>query len=92
MPTSLLKDQLAHVATAMKTLDLHQLIIFDASNTHGEHTVTGKGKLEPTIHRQTIFLVYSSFPRILILSNLFLLLRKYKSSRRGCKNLSRVFA
>jgi hypothetical protein len=34
---------------AMTTLDLEHMIIFDASHTHGQHTVTGDCNLTPDV-------------------------------------------
>ena len=41
VPKHLLPSRLKFAQDAMKVLDLSHFVIFDASNTHGEHTVTG---------------------------------------------------
>ena len=41
VPKQLLPLRLAYAQKAMTTLDLHHFVVFDASATNGEHTVTG---------------------------------------------------
>jgi hypothetical protein len=41
VPKDLLPLRLEFAQKSMKTLDLNHFVIFDASETHGEHTVTG---------------------------------------------------
>jgi len=51
VPPALLPKRLAKAADMMKTLDLNQFVIFDASKTHGPHTVCGDTNIEePVVH------------------------------------------
>ncbi len=47
VPPSLLPGLLEFAQENMHTLDLHFMDVFDASDTHGDHTVTGDTNLNP---------------------------------------------
>jgi hypothetical protein len=46
VPKELLPSRLEFAQKSMDTLDLSHFVIFDASDTHGEHTVTGNTCLD----------------------------------------------
>ncbi len=52
IPKELLPSRLAFAQQAMRTLDLHHFVIFDASEAIGEHTVTGNTCLNQDVVSQ----------------------------------------